>query len=293
MNRVNEQQVRRLDEMDQPEARQFLAGLLSRLDPEEEYGARHPEDYVLEMPQSGERFRGRENVRAFQEAYPANRGKTPPPSVRLRRVLVREGLWVAEGVADYDGAGELELVMISELRDGKMWRDRWYFAEPFETPEWRSRWVERMEPGDTPDELAAGKLRTTDEDEVRRLMEQQFAMMRAGDFADAHEWYDEAVVGEWPQSGERIRGKKNLLALRQAYPAGVEFEVRRLIPRQDLGVSEYVIRYDGRPVHVVAIAEFADGEVVRETHYFAEPFEAPEWRSQWVEMMEERDDGSN
>ena len=39
--------------------------------------------------QSGEAIRGRENMRRFQEAYPGD-----APSLRLRRVLVREGLWV-------------------------------------------------------------------------------------------------------------------------------------------------------------------------------------------------------
>src|SRR5215217_4789007 len=114
------------------------------LSPEEEYNVRH-QDYVMEMPQSGERFRGRENMRAFQEAYP-----TSPSSIRLRRVLVKrvlvkEGLWVVEGGADYGGGQVLNVVLILELRDGKMWRDRWYFAEPFEAPEWRAQWVERME----------------------------------------------------------------------------------------------------------------------------------------------------
>lgn len=140
MNEVNEKQAPNLEEMDERETRQFLTGLLSRLDPEEEYSVRH-EDYVMEMPQSGERFRGRENMWAFQRAYP-----TPPHGVaiRLRRVLVREGLWVAEGV--YEAGGQaFEVALIFELRDGKMWRDRWYFAEPFEAPGWRARWVERME----------------------------------------------------------------------------------------------------------------------------------------------------
>jgi hypothetical protein len=35
---------------------------------------------------------------------------------------------------------------IVELKDGKMWRDTRYYAERFEVPEWRARWVERMEP---------------------------------------------------------------------------------------------------------------------------------------------------
>ncbi len=78
-------------------------------------------------------------MRAFQEAYPA-----PPPPIQLRRVLVKEGLWVVEGVADYGGGQVSDLVLILKLRDGKMWRDRWYFAEPFEAPGWRAQWVERM-----------------------------------------------------------------------------------------------------------------------------------------------------
>jgi hypothetical protein len=95
----------------------------------------------MEMPQSGERFSGRDNMRAFQEAYPT----TSPRSLQLRRVLVKEGLWIVEGVIDYGEGQVYNVVLIFELRDGKMWRDRWYFAEPFEAPEWRAQWVERME----------------------------------------------------------------------------------------------------------------------------------------------------
>jgi hypothetical protein len=139
MNKMDEQQIPNLEEMDERQAYQFLIELLSKLSPEEEYNVRH-QDYAMEMPQSGERFRGQENMRAFQEAYP-----TPPPSIRMRRVLVREGLWVVEGVADYSGGQVFDIVLILELRDGKMWRDRWYFAERFEAPEWRAKWVEKME----------------------------------------------------------------------------------------------------------------------------------------------------
>jgi hypothetical protein len=137
---MDDQRVPNLQEMDEQQAHRFLTKLLSNLDPEEECNVRHQEDYVMEMPQSGERFRGRENMRAFQEAYP-----TPPRSLQVRRVLVKEGLWVVEGVIDYGEGQAYNVVLIFELRDGKMWRDRWYFAEPFEAPEWRAQWVERME----------------------------------------------------------------------------------------------------------------------------------------------------
>ena len=98
------------------------------LSPEEEYNVRH-QDYVMEMPQSGERFSGRENMRAFQRARSDH--STPPRSLQLRRVLVKEGLWVVEAVIDYGGGQVFDVVLISELRDGKMWR---------------AQWVERMEP---------------------------------------------------------------------------------------------------------------------------------------------------
>jgi hypothetical protein len=32
--------------------------------------------------------------------------------------------------------------------------------------------------------------------------------------------------------------------------------------------------------------EFRDGKIGRETRYYAEPFEAPAWRAQWVEPIE-------
>lgn len=124
-----------------------------------------------------------------------------------------------------------------------------------------------------------------DEHEMQRLFERQWAKIQADDFAGAHEIYDEDCIVEWPQSGERIRGRKNLQALREAYPARVEFEIRRAIVRQDLWVSEYVIRYDGEPVNVVGITEFEGEKAVKETHYFADPFPPPEWRAQWVERM--------
>jgi hypothetical protein len=137
-NKMDEHRVPNLEEMNEQEASHFLTELLPKLSPEEEYEIRH-EDYVMEMPQSGERIRGREKMREFQEAYPN------PPTMELRRVLVREGLWVLELVSDYGGQIYTP-VLIIELRYGKMWRDTRYYAEPFEAPEWRSQWVEQMEP---------------------------------------------------------------------------------------------------------------------------------------------------
>jgi hypothetical protein len=133
---MNEPRVRPLDQMDEQEVGRFLSELLPKLSPEDEYEIRH-ENYVMEMPQSGERIRGREKMREFQEAYPK------PPTMQLRRVIVREQLWVVEIVSDYGGR-IYHPVLIIELRDGKIFRDTRYYAEPFEALEWRARWVEPM-----------------------------------------------------------------------------------------------------------------------------------------------------
>ena len=135
---ANQQGVPNLQELDEEEAYRFLTELFATQSPEEVYEANHPEDYVMEMPQSGEVIRGRENLRSFQEAYPGG-----APSIGLRRVLVRDGLWVAELVNDYGDGRVFDVAMILELKDGKIWRDRRYYAEPFEAHEWRARWVER------------------------------------------------------------------------------------------------------------------------------------------------------
>jgi len=108
----------------------------------------------------------------------------------------------------------------------------------------------------------------------------------AGDeIVRASEIYADDAVLEWPQGGERVRGKANIVAVRSAYPARQEFEVHRITGCQNLWVNEYTIRYDGRPISAVGIMEFYDGKVVLERIYFGAPWEPPAWRAQWVEGM--------
>ena len=91
---------------------------------------------------------------------------------------------------------------------------------------------------------------------------------------------------EWPQGGERVRGKANI-AFRSTDPARQRFELHRITGCHDLWINEYTIDYDGEKFfNVVGIMEFRDEKVVRERIYFGEPWEPPAWRAQWVEPME-------
>jgi hypothetical protein len=103
------------------------------------------DDMVQEWPQSGERIRGRANVAAVNENYPASTGTNPKSS--LRRILKPGEAWIIESTIDYGDRIPVSLVSIIETNDeGKIIRQTDYFANPFEAPAWRSQWVEKMEP---------------------------------------------------------------------------------------------------------------------------------------------------
>jgi ketosteroid isomerase-like protein len=124
-----------------------------------------------------------------------------------------------------------------------------------------------------------------EEREIRAALNQHWAASASEDQNTEHEIYADDAVCDYPQSGERILGRRNLQALRSHHPGKpAGFEVRRLFGSGDLWITEYTIVYQGRPAYTVSIMEFRDGKVVHETQYFADPFEAPAWRSQWVEQ---------
>jgi hypothetical protein len=122
--------------------------------------------------------------------------------------------------------------------------------------------------------------------QIRAALERHWAASASGNQDTEHEIYDDDAILEYPQSGERMRGRHNIRGQRSAHPDRPSgFVVRRIIGAGDLWVSECVITYAGRPYNTVSIMEFQAGKVVRETQYFAEPFEPAAWRAQWVERM--------
>ena len=124
-----------------------------------------------------------------------------------------------------------------------------------------------------------------DGEQIREALEAHWRASAAGDVETEHDIYADDSVCDYPQSGERILGRRNLQALRSHHPGKPSgFKVRRMIGREDLWVTEYTIVYQGKPAFTVSIMEFRDGKVVHETQYFADPFEAPAWRKQWVEQ---------
>ena len=124
-----------------------------------------------------------------------------------------------------------------------------------------------------------------DDDDKRHALQRHWSASDADDVAAEHEIYADAAILEYPQSRERLRGRHNIQAARQAQPDKKRFAVRCIRGSGDLWISELVLTYCDRPFHVVSIMAFEGGRVVRETQYFAEPFEPGASRAQWVERM--------
>lgn len=122
-----------------------------------------------------------------------------------------------------------------------------------------------------------------DDQTIRAALERHWQASDASDFAAEHEIYREDAVLDYPQSGERIRGRHDIRESRTVQPSTKRFTVRRIRGSGDLWVTEFILSYDGAPTYAVSIMEFRDGLVASETQYFAEPFAPGPSRAHLVE----------
>ena len=124
-----------------------------------------------------------------------------------------------------------------------------------------------------------------DDRTVRLALERHWDASDANDFNVEHEIYREDAVLDYPQSGERIRGRRNIQESRTVQPNKKRFTVQRMIGNGDLWVTEFILTYDGIPSYTVSIMEFQEGKVAHETQYFSDPFEPGPSRAQWIEPI--------
>jgi len=130
--------------------------------------------------------------------------------------------------------------------------------------------------------------------DIREMAAKFEEVLKSGDFGQLgpllQEYGTEDFVEEWPQSGERL-GKAASIRMGEAYAemSGTRptFTYKRMLGGGDIFVVEGTIDYgDGIPVSYVGIGEIRDDKIARMTEYFANPFEAPAWRADFVERME-------
>jgi hypothetical protein len=131
---------------------------------------------------------------------------------------------------------------------------------------------------------------TTDRDAgTRARIEQHWQASESGDGGTEHAIYAADAILDYPQSGERFRGRATIQAQRGGHPAERHFRVLRIRGGGDLWVSEVVITYDGAPTYSVSVMEFTGDQVAHETQYFADPFQAPASRAELSETIPDRE----
>ncbi|MFZ0972312.1 MAG: hypothetical protein WAN22_08805 [Solirubrobacteraceae bacterium] len=126
----------------------------------------------------------------------------------------------------------------------------------------------------------------TDRDaDIRARIQEHWDASERGDADVEHAIYAADAILDYPQSGERFRGRSTIQAQRGGNPAERHFTVRRIQGGAGLWVSECVITYDGVPTYSVSIMEFTDSFVAHETQYFADPFPAAPGRAALAEPV--------
>jgi hypothetical protein len=125
--------------------------------------------------------------------------------------------------------------------------------------------------------------------EIRARVRRHWEASERGDADTEHSIYAVDAILDYPQSGERFRGRERIKAQRGGHPAERHFTIRRIMGSGDLWLSECLITYDGTPTYSVSVMEFTHDLVTHETQYFADPFQASPGRAALAEPIPARD----
>lgn len=263
---------------------------------------RHP-DFQAHWPQSGERVPSQEadeEIHRHYEGYPqiegqgfkgeADRWRSPATSMLGARPVHLTGggdTWVGQSRLTYGNGSVWHAVSVLEMLNGLVHRSTSWYAPARERPAWRDALSEPYEwsPGSDVIESVAPPGQTRS----RRQAVEHYLAGLATDPAAAHETFlhDDAVMIV-PESSEQIIGRDQVLASFLADPARPELEARRILVVGGSGLVE-LRRFQGAErSFAVWVIDF-DGNMVRTlTEYWAPRLDAPEWRSQWVERLDDR-----
>lgn len=129
-----------------------------------------------------------------------------------------------------------------------------------------------------------------DTETTRRLVAQFWTAMQANDWAAAAALFADDYVLHWPQSGERILGSANFVAINRAYPAAGRwrFTVERLVVEGEQSFTDVVVSDGAVTARAITFATVRDGRIASQVEYWPDPFDAPAWRTAWVERASDQ-----
>lgn len=121
----------------------------------------------------------------------------------------------------------------------------------------------------------------------KQIMETFWKTMESNDFHAVAELLHDDFTLEWHQSGEMIRGRENFAKINTAYPANGKwhFSINSIITEGDHVVTDVSVTDGVVKDRVITFSTIRDGKIWKQIEFWPEPFEAPEWRAQWVEKF--------
>ena len=119
----------------------------------------------------------------------------------------------------------------------------------------------------------------------RAVVTRLWRLVEAGDYAAIGALLHDEFVCDWPQSNERIRGRDNYIAVNAAYPGQWRVSIEELIATGERVVTDVIMEWERQVERVIAFYDLRDGLIVKETTFFARPYDAASWRARWVERI--------
>ena len=117
---------------------------------------RHP-DWIEDWPQAGAQIRGHAQFRAIHDRFPrgmpaiemqrlrgADDRYVVTPMYTLQRISGSGDVWWSEAIWRYPNGEMYHMIKHLELLDGRIHRERTFWAAPFEAPAWRAELVEQI-----------------------------------------------------------------------------------------------------------------------------------------------------
>lgn len=153
---------------------------------------------------------------------------------------------------------------------------RWTFSQPIAD-------VDPRDWGGTP--RAGADAEASLHEQSRQVVAAYWAAMQTNDFRAAAALLAEDYLLEWPQSGERVRGRDNFIAVNEQYPAAGRwrFAVHRLVAQGDQVVSDVEVTDGAIAGRAVTFSTVRGGQIAHQVEYWPDPFEPAAWRAAWVE----------
>lgn len=120
------------------------------------------------------------------------------------------------------------------------------------------------------------------------LVERFWERMQSNDFGWAAQLLSDDIAIDWPQSGERIRGRAAFAAVQDEYPShgSWQFSVHRVVGNDVAAVSDVSITDGVQRARAISFFTVRDGQITAMREFWPEPFDPPANRSHLVERIE-------